>query len=73
MLDSASGLLLMIGAYSGVGAVFALGFAIWGAPRIDPAAHRMPWAARLLILPGAAALWPLLLWKCVMRQPPPAA
>ena len=71
MLDSASGLLLTMGAYLGVGAVFALGFAIWGAARIDPAARGMPIAARLLILPGAAALWPLLLWKCMLRRPPP--
>ena len=73
MLDWASGLLLTLGVYLGVGALFALGFAFWGAARIDPAAIGMPIAARLLILPGAAALWPLLLWKCVLRQPPPAA
>lgn len=70
MFDWAYGLLRMLGAYLGAGTVFALGFAIWGAARIDPAAHGMPIAARLLILPGAAALWPLLLWKCVLRQRP---
>ena len=73
MFDWASGLLLVLAAYLGVGAVFALGFAFRGAARIDPAAHGMPIAARLLILPGAAALWPLLFWKCVLRQPPPAS
>ena len=73
MFDWASGLLLVLTAYIGVGAVFALGFAFWGVARIDPAAHGMPIAARLLILPGAAALWPLLFWKCVLRQPPPAS
>ena len=73
MLDWASGLLLMLGAYLGAGAVFALGFAIWGAARIDPAAHGMPISARLLLVPGAAALWPLLLWKCILRQPPPVS
>lgn len=73
MLDWASGLLLMLGAYLAVGAVFAPGFALWGAARIDPAAVGMPIVARLLILPGAVALWPLLLWKCVLRQPPPVS
>ena len=73
MFDWASGLLLLLEAYLGAGAVFALGFAIWGAARIDPTARGMPIAARLLILPGAAALWPLLLWKCVLRQPPPVS
>lgn len=70
MFDWASGLLLTLGAYVGVGAVFALGFALWGVARIDPAAHGMPVTVRLLILPGAAALWPLLLCKLVLRQPP---
>ena len=69
MLDWASGLLLMLGAYGVAGAVFALGFAAWGVARIDPAAVGMRWPARLLVVPGAAALWPLLLWKC-MRLPP---
>ena len=73
MLDWALGLLLMLGAYGVAGAVFALGFAAWGAARIDPAAIGMPWPARLLIVPGAAALWPLLLWKCVRRRPPPVS
>lgn len=73
MLDWASGLLLTLGVYLGVGALFALGFALWGAARIDTASQSMPITVRLLILPGAAALWPLLLWKCMLRQSPPIA
>jgi hypothetical protein len=33
----------------------------------------MPLSARLLILPGMAALWPLVLRKWLQRQTPPVA
>ena len=59
--------------YLGAGLLFAIAFVIWGASRIDPAAHDMPWSARLLILPGSAALWPLMLAKWLARKPPPIA
>ena len=47
--------------YAGVGALFAVPFAWRGAGALDPAAHTGSWGFRLLILPGAAALWPVLL------------
>jgi hypothetical protein len=46
--------------YSGIGFVFALAFVSRGAGAIDPAAKHSGWAFRILILPGSAALWPLL-------------
>jgi hypothetical protein len=51
--------------YAGIGAAFAAAFAAWGAGRIDPVARHGTWGFRLLILPGAVALWPLLLvrWR----------
>lgn len=61
---------LALGAYAAAGLVFALCFAAWGVARIDPAAHGMPLVARLLVVPGAAALWPLMLSKWLRRQPP---
>ena len=52
--------LAIVGAYAGLGIVFALAFAIWGAAAIDAAAKGSPLGFRLLIIPAAAALWPLL-------------
>lgn len=69
----ASGLLLVLGAYLGIGALLALVFVCLALQRLDPAALGMPWAARLLIVPGAAALWPVLAWKWLRRQPPPVS
>ncbi|MEM1206172.1 MAG: hypothetical protein AAGN66_23275 [Acidobacteriota bacterium] len=58
--------------YAAVGAVFAVAFAIRGAGRVDPVARGGTWGFRLLILPGAAALWPLLLrrWLKGDGEPP---
>jgi hypothetical protein len=50
----------IVAAYMAAGAVFAAAFAIRGAARLDPAARGGTWGFRILILPGAAALWPLL-------------
>ena len=66
-------LLLSMGSYLALGAGFAVAFAVWGARMIDPAGVGMPFSVRLLILPGAAALWPLLLVKWLRRQSPPLA
>ncbi len=56
--------------YLSVGAVFALWFVIRGVARIDPNSRGSHWAFRVLIFPGAAALWPLLLAK--LRRAPAA-
>jgi hypothetical protein len=60
------------GVYLGLGAVFAVLFAWRGVERVDPAAAGGSLGFRLLILPGAAALWPLLLrrWASGVRRPP---
>jgi hypothetical protein len=52
-----------LGLYAAAGLVFALPFLAWGLPRIDHAARGSSLAFRLVILPGAAALWPLLLYR----------
>lgn len=54
--------------YFGVGLLFAMYFAFWGVQRMDVAATDAPWGFRLLIMPGAMALWPMLLAK-VFRAP----
>jgi hypothetical protein len=58
-------------AYAVVGALFAVPFAWKGAGRIDPAAARAPFGFRLLLLPGACALWPLLLVRWMRGAAPP--
>jgi hypothetical protein len=49
------------GAYLLLGTLFALPFAFRWVNRIDPAATRGTLGFRLLILPGSALLWPMLL------------
>ncbi|MDE2871433.1 MAG: hypothetical protein OXQ94_07050 [Gemmatimonadota bacterium] len=56
-------LVIALGAYGAAGVVFAVPFAWRGAGALDPAAGRGTWGFRLLTLPGAVALWPLLLAK----------
>ncbi len=53
----------LAGAYVAASAVFAAAFVTWGVQRVDPAAKGAPLGFRLLILPGCAALWPLLLGR----------
>lgn len=51
--------------YLALGAVFGVYFVGWGAARIDPDAHQMPIALKLVLWPASVALWPLLLGKIV--------
>ena len=61
-------LLNALALYAAVGVVTALAFSAFGVTRVQPAP--MSLGARILILPGAAALWPyvLLRWlKAALR------
>lgn len=62
--------LLMV--YAAIGFIFAIAFATTGAARIDPSAKAAPMFFRLLVIPGATALWPLLLkrWLSGAKMPP---
>lgn len=53
-------ILLTAGVYLLIGVVFGVAFALRGAGRIDPVARSGTALFRLLIVPGAAAIWPLL-------------
>lgn len=64
-------LISALGIYLAIGAAFAAAFVTRGVQHIDPAAAHARWHFRLLILPGSAALWPLLLRRWLRRQPPP--
>lgn len=56
-------LLYLMAAYSVAGLCFSLPFVAKGVSRIDPAARLSRWGFRVAILPGATALWPLLLMR----------
>jgi hypothetical protein len=62
-------ILIIVAAYAVVGVLFAVPFVAFGAGRIDPAARSTPLGFRLLILPGAAALWPLMLRRWIGAPP----
>ena len=59
----AQSLVMLFGIYATVGLLFAIAFVTKGVARVDPVAAGAGWGFRLLILPGAAALWPLLLGR----------
>jgi hypothetical protein len=73
MLILAQWIVALFGAYLALGLAFALAFVTLGVTVVDPAARGMPFTARLVILPGAAALWPLLLRRWLRRQAPPVS
>ncbi len=62
--------LLFIGAalYLTVGLLFAIVFVFKGVQQIDSSAQGASFGFRLLILPGAAVLWPILLKKWLKRK-----
>jgi hypothetical protein len=59
-------------AYAIVGVLFAILFVLRGVQRVDHQARGASIGFRLLILPGAAAFWPLLLmrWLRATGEPP---
>jgi hypothetical protein len=62
---------LAIEAYAALGLLFAVCFVAGGARRVDSQAVGAGWGFRLLILPGVAALWPLLLRRWIAGAPDP--
>lgn len=69
-MGTADFILLAAAAYAAIGAAFGLLFITSGVGRVDHAAIGAPWSFRLLILPGVAALWPLMLLKWVRATRP---
>jgi len=64
--------LALAGIYLGCGLLFAIPFAFIGVQKIDPHAAHGSCGFRLLIIPGAMALWPLLLRRRIagLKEPP---
>ena len=54
-------LLSALALYAAIGVATALAFVTFGVTRVQPA--RVSLGARILILPGAAALWPYVLMR----------
>jgi hypothetical protein len=71
MLLAAEWFVDLLVTYAVCGAVFALAFVILGVQRIDSSAHGSGWGFRVLIFPGVAALWPLLLHRWYRGLPEP--
>lgn len=61
-------IILVFLAYAAAGLGIAIAFALYGVRRIDEAAAGAPWTFRLIILPGAAALWPIVLKKWLVAK-----
>jgi hypothetical protein len=59
--------LIALGAYAAIGAVTALAFVAFGATRVQPMPLTL--GARILILPGAAALWPYVVARWIKAGP----
>lgn len=65
-------LVLLFGVYAAIGLVFGVYFVVKGCNGIDANAREGTRGFRVLIFPGAAALWPLLLQRVLrgQQQPP---
>lgn len=66
-----AGLLPILGAYLALGALIALPFAVF-VGRLEPSAVGGSIGFRLLLLPGATLLWPLVLVRVFRRMTPAA-
>lgn len=68
----AHALLALTGTYLAIGLAFAIGFVVRGVGRVDAAAADGSVAFRVLLVPGATALWPLLArrWRHATGAPP---
>jgi hypothetical protein len=60
-------ILELLAIYAVIGAATALGFVVFGVTRVQPAPVTL--GARLLLWPGAAALWPYVLRRWIKARP----
>jgi hypothetical protein len=54
-------------AYAAAGLLFAVVFVAKGVNKLDEAAAESGWGFRLMIIPGVAAFWPVLLQRWLAR------
>ncbi|MCB2096387.1 MAG: hypothetical protein KDE05_02035 [Parvularculaceae bacterium] len=62
-IETAEMIWMAVGGYLGLGALFAFYFVLRGVDGLDHAAKGAGAPFRLLLFPGAAALWPILLLR----------
>ena len=69
-MSAEASILLIIALYGVTGIGVALAFVSYGVTRALPDPVTVTWCARLLLLPGAAALWPVVLhrWFIARRR-----
>lgn len=70
-MDVVEIVVLVVEAYLVVGILFGIAFVTRGVQKIDHAAEGTGWGFRLIILPGVAALWPMLLRRWIRGAQPP--
>ena len=61
-------LLAMAEVYAAIGLLFAMAFLTGGISRVDPVSKGSGIGFRLIILPGVAALWPVLLTRWIRAR-----
>ena len=64
-------LVAVVAGYLGIGLLVAVPFVVRGIGRIDPAARGASWGFRLIVIPGVAIFWPLLLSRWWRGTLPP--
>ncbi len=62
---------IVVEIYLVVGVLFGIAFVTRGVQAIDHAAAGTGWGFRLIILPGVAAFWPVLLRRWIRKAQPP--
>ena len=67
-IDLAETIWLIVGVYLAIGLVCGLLFVFWGAARIDHAAEGAGLFFHLIILPGVAGLWPLMVIRLLSMR-----
>ncbi|MYF95726.1 MAG: hypothetical protein F4210_09500 [Holophagales bacterium] len=72
IVRAAEVVVLLCTVYIACGLVFAPFFAWRGVGRVDPAARSSGLGFRLIILPGVAVLWPVLLRRWLTGSSPPS-
>lgn len=60
--------LTILGIYVLIGLLFSVYFFLKGASRLDHGIAESKWTVRLLLVPGAIGLWPVLLFKLFKRR-----
>jgi hypothetical protein len=63
LIESATWAVQALGLWLATGLVVALVFFSWAFGRVEPAGRGVSIGLRLLLIPGGAVLWPVLLWR----------